>query len=45
MVTTFLHPTLWGLGSGLLTNGFLVLNAVLCFFLVNLISRQEVKST
>lgn len=41
IVTTFISPVLWGLGSGALAKGFLVANAVLCFGLGRLVVQEK----
>jgi serine protease len=41
LVTAFLNPSIWGLGSGLMASGFLIINAVLCLTLANFVIRNE----
>ncbi len=41
LITAFIHPSVWSLGSGLIASGFLIFNAVLCFGLANFVSRNE----
>ena len=40
-VSAFMSPVLWGLGSGILAQSFLIVNAVLCFGLAYLASKGE----
>jgi serine protease len=41
LITALIHPSVWGLGSGLIASGFLIFNAILCFGLANFVSRSE----
>ncbi|WP_026079446.1 S8 family peptidase [Spirulina subsalsa] len=40
-VSIFMNPQVWGLGAGLLAQGFLALNALLCFALAKLASQKH----
>ncbi|MCW6036532.1 S8 family peptidase [Spirulina subsalsa FACHB-351] len=40
-VSMFVNPQVWGLGAGLLAQGFLGLNALLCFALAKLASQKH----
>lgn len=41
LVSAVISPAIWGLGSGMLARGFLVVNALLCFLLARLASKGE----
>ena len=41
LVSAIISPAIWGLGSGMLARGFLVVNALLCFLLARLASKEE----
>jgi serine protease len=43
-VNAVLSPTVWGLGTGLVSQLFLIVNALLCFGLARLAIKTEVKS-
>jgi serine protease len=43
-VHTFLSPTVWGLGTGLVAQAFLIVNAFLCFTLARFVIKTEVRS-
>ena len=43
-VNAFVSPGVWGLGSGLLAQSFLIVNAFLCFGLARLAMKTEVRS-
>ncbi|NJM20265.1 MAG: peptidase S8 [Richelia sp. RM2_1_2] len=40
-VSCVTDPAVWGLGSGILARGFLIINALLCFILVRLVVKNE----
>ena len=42
-VTAFTNQTLWLLGSGFIANSFLIVNAVICFGLAYLASKDEIR--
>lgn len=42
-VTAFTNQTLWLLGNGFIANGFLIVNAVICFGLAYLASKDEIR--
>jgi serine protease len=44
MVYAFISPAVWGLGTGILAQGFLIINALLCFALAKLILRNPLKT-
>ncbi len=41
LISAFIHPLVWGLGSGLMAKSFLIVNAVLCFGLASFVSQGE----
>jgi serine protease len=43
-VNAVLSPMVWGLGSGVLAQGFLVVNAILCFALAKLMLKEPVNA-
>ncbi|MEG4579927.1 S8 family peptidase [Microcoleus sp. MON1_C5] len=43
-VNAFLSPAVWGLGTGLVSQTFLIVNALLCFGLARLAIKTEVRS-
>ncbi|OKH18018.1 S8 family peptidase [[Limnothrix rosea] IAM M-220] len=43
-VYAFTSPLVWGLGSGLVAQGFLVVNAILCFALARLMIKDPLKT-
>jgi serine protease len=43
-VNAFVSPAVWGLGSGLVAQTFLIVNALLCFGLARLAIKTEVQS-
>ncbi|MGB2924276.1 MAG: S8 family peptidase [Limnothrix sp.] len=40
LVNAFVSPMVWGLGSGIFAQGFLIVNAVLCFALAKLMLKE-----
>lgn len=42
IITAFMSPTLWGLGSGALARGYLIANAVLCIGLGRLVIQERI---
>ena len=44
-ITAIVSPVVWGLGSGVIAQGFLVINAVLCFALAQLMLRDTPNAT
>lgn len=40
LINAFLSPVVWGLGSGLLAQGFLIINGILCFALAKLMLKD-----
>jgi len=43
-ISAIASPAVWGLGSGWLAQGYLLINALLCYGLANLASRRETLS-
>lgn len=39
-INAFLSPVVWGLGSGFLAQGFLIINSILCFALAKLMMKD-----
>jgi serine protease len=42
IISAFMAPALWGLGSGALARGFLIANAVLCIGLGRLVIQERI---
>ncbi|MBE9223053.1 peptidase S8 [Cyanobacterium stanieri LEGE 03274] len=40
-ISAFSHPHVWGLGTGMMAQGFLVINALICFGLAYLASKND----